>query len=209
MCMTTPRKLMNLCAAGFLLCGCWSCGTAYVPRNGDIIFHTSRSAQSEAIQKVTGSPYSHMGIVYVQQGRAFVFEAVEPVRSTPLDEWIARGVEGKYVVKRLRDADRLLSPEALARMKAVGETFRGRRYDLYFEWTDERTYCSELVWKIYRRALGIEVGELQRMSEFDLSDPLVRDKVQERWGGDPPADEVVISPEAIFRSDLLKTVAEE
>jgi hypothetical protein len=38
-------------------------GTDYEPRNGDIIFHTSRSAQSVAIQLATQSRYSHMGIV--------------------------------------------------------------------------------------------------------------------------------------------------
>ena len=199
---------MTACSAEFLFCCSYSCGTGYVPRNGDIIFHTSRSAQSEAIQKATNSPYSHMGIVYVREGRALVFEAVEPVKSTPLNEWIARGVGGKYVVKRLRNADRLLTTDALARMREVGEAFQGQPYDLYFEWTDDRTYCSELVWKVFQRGLGIELGDLQCMSEFDLTDPLVRTKVEERWGGDPPPDEIVISPESIFRSDLLVTVAE-
>lgn len=59
------------------LVGCWGSAAAeYEPRNGDIVFHTSRSAQSLAIQKATESPYSHMGIVYVEDGRALVFEAV-------------------------------------------------------------------------------------------------------------------------------------
>ena len=47
-------------------------------------------------------------------------------------------------------------------MRQVGESFRGRPYDLTFEWSDERIYCSELVWKIYERALGIEIGPPQR-----------------------------------------------
>jgi len=208
MCRMIPQRLMTACSAAFLSCCSYSCDTGYVPRDGDIIFHTSRSAQSEAIQKATTSPYSHMGIVYVREARALVFEAVEPVKSTPLDEWIARGVGGKYVVKRLRNADRLLTTDALARMREVGEAFQGQPYDFYFEWTDDRTYCSELVWKVYQRGLGIELGDLQCMSEFDLTDPLVRTKVEERWGGDPPPDEIVISPESIFRSDLLVTVAE-
>ena len=55
--------------ACLLLATCGA-GADYVPRQGDILFHTSRSAQSVAIQKATGSPYSHMGIVYVR--------AVEP-----------------------------------------------------------------------------------------------------------------------------------
>lgn len=33
-------------------------------QNGDIIFQTSTSGQSKAIQIATGSKYSHMGIIY-------------------------------------------------------------------------------------------------------------------------------------------------
>jgi uncharacterized protein YycO len=186
---------------------CLACNRGdYQPRDGDIIFHTSRSAQSLAIQKATGSRYSHMGIVYLEDGQPMVFEAVEPVKLTPLATWIARGVNGHYVVKRLADAETLLTPEALQRMLDIGKTFEDRHYDLAFEWSDDRIYCSELVWKIYQRALGIEVGQLRTISDFDLSDPLVQAKVRERYGGPPPADETVISPADIYASDLLVTV---
>jgi len=177
----------------------------YVPRNGDIVFHTSRSSQSLAIQRATHSPYSHMGIVYVEAGKASVYEAVQPVKLTRLDDWTRRGENGHFVVKRLRDADRLLTASNLAKMKAEGQKFQGKGYDLYFDWSDDRIYCSELVWKIYKRALGIEIGNTQRLGEFDLSDPAVMTKIQERWNGSPPKDEVVISPSAVFDSDKLVT----
>ena len=45
--------------------------------------------------------------------------------------------------------------------------FEGKPYDLYFEWSDERIYCSELVWKMYA-ALGVKLGTLQKLREFDL-----------------------------------------
>lgn len=200
--------LVVLALWALVLAGCGPARDEYVPRSGDIVFHTSRSAQSVAIQRATGSPYSHMGVVYVLDGQAWVFEAVQPVKSTPLAEWIARGVGGRVVVKRLRDADRLLDAAALARMQQVGETFRGKPYDLTFEWSDDRIYCSELVWKIYERALSLQIGTLEPLSAFDLSDPVVQQKVQERWGGPPPASERFISPAAMFASDLLVTVYE-
>jgi hypothetical protein len=112
------------------------------------------------------------------------------------------------VVKRLSNAKERLTSEALERMLMIGKRFEGRHYDLYFEWSDDRIYCSELVWKIYKRALDIEVGELQTMGEFDLSDPLVRAKVRERFGESLPKNETVISPAAIFASDRLVTVYE-
>ena len=115
-------------------------------RDGDLVFHTSRSAQSSAIQRATHSPYSHVGIVLYRDGKPFVFEAIATVRYTPLAEWIARGEGARYVVKRLA---RGLTSEQAARLRAEASKFEGKPYDLYFEWSDARIYCSELVWKMY------------------------------------------------------------
>jgi len=181
----------------------------YEPRNGDIVFQESLSAQSSAIQRATGSRYSHMGIVSHKEGESFVFEAVEPVRSTPLDEWIARGANGHFVAKRLANADQLLTPEAFQRMLEIGRTFEGRHYDLRFEWSDDRIYCSELVWKIFNRALGLDIGSLETFGDFDVSDPAGEQKIRSRWDQPPPADQIVISPATMFASDLLITVHQE
>jgi hypothetical protein len=137
-------------------------------RNGDLIFQVSLSGQSKAIQLATKSKYSHCGIIYKEGGDFYVFEAVQPVKLSPLVKWIARGEEGKYVIKRLRNADGVLTPEVIAKMKEVGENFKGKNYDLTFEWSDEKMYCSELIWKIYQRATGLEIGKLQKLEDFDL-----------------------------------------
>ncbi|WP_219905153.1 YiiX family permuted papain-like enzyme [Pseudothauera lacus] len=192
----------------FILAPACHAAGAYQARGGDIIFHTSRSAQSLAVQKATASPYSHMGMVFIRDGQALVLEAVEPVKFTPLADWVRRGEGGRFVVRRLVDAGQVLTAAALQRLLAEGEALLGRPYDLYFEWSDERVYCSELVWKVYQRALGIEIGALQTISEFDLSHPAVQAKIRERWPGQPPADEQVISPAAMFASDRLVTVYE-
>lgn len=174
-------------------------------RGGDIIFHESRSSQSQAIQLATKSRYSHMGILFHDRGRWFVYEAVQPVKSTPLHDWIRRGESGHFVVKRLRDT-RPLTPAALTRLRTAGQRFRGRNYDLYFEWSDQRIYCSELVWKMYKTALGIEIGPRQKLRDFDLTHPAVRAKMRERYGNRIPADEPVISPAAMFDSKMLVEV---
>jgi len=208
---TSAWCLVNRPAALFLfLAGVVGCapGGDYEPRNGDIVFHTSRSAQSVAIQLATQSRYSHMGIVYVRAGEPFVLEAVQPVKLTPLATWTARGEDGHFVVKRLRDADTRLTAEVLRKMYAVGEQFVGKDYDPYFEWSDERVYCSELVWKVFDRGAGIQVGERQTIADFDLSHPGVQAKVQERYGDRIPLDEVVVSPAAIFDAANLETVYE-
>ena len=178
-------------------------------QDGDIVFQTSRSSQSVAVQRATGSPYSHMGVVFHRGGKPFVFEAVSTVRHTPLDEWIARGVGRHFVAKRLREADVLLTPVALERLRLAASRFSGRPYDLVFGWSDDHVYCSELVWKAYDRGLNIQVGELQKVRDFNLSDPAVRAKMRERYGAHVPLEETVISPVSMFQSPLLVTVAEQ
>ena len=176
--------------------------------NGDLIFHTSRSAQSKAIQKATRSKYSHMGIVYKEGNDVFVYEAVQPVKLTPLAAWIKRGLGGHYVVKRLKNSDAILDEQGIEKMKSVGERHLGKDYDLRFEWSDDKMYCSELVWKMYKEAFGIEIGGLEKIGDFDLSDGAVQKKVKERYGAKVPKDEWVISPDRMFRSTQLITVLE-
>ena len=172
-------------------------------RDGDIIFHASRSAQSAAIQRATHSRYSHVGIVFRRDGKPYVFEAISTVRYTPLANWIARGEGGHYVVRRLKAGVTSVKANELRR---AAEKHANKPYDLYFEWSNERIYCSELVWKAYHDALGVDIGVRQRLREFDLSDPVVKAKMRERYGTRVPLDEPVISPAAQFESPLLETV---
>ena len=191
-----------LCA--LLLAASAATNAAEAPRDGDIIFHTSRSAQSLAIQRATHSPYSHVGIVLLRDGKPFVFEAIATVRYTPLAQWIGRGDKGRHVVKRLKAP---LTDEQRKKLHAAAARYAGKPYDLYFEWSDQRIYCSELVWKIYRDALGVEIGARQKLRDFDLSDPVVKAKMLERYGDNVPLNEPVISPAAQFDSPLLRTVS--
>jgi len=177
-------------------------------QDGDLIFQSSQSNLSRAIQLATHSKYSHVGMIYNTSSGLKVYEAIQPVRITPLKEWVERGDGGHYVVKRLINADKLLNEQSIVKMKANGEKYLGKNYDGYFEWSDERIYCSELVWKMYKETFNIEIGKLQSLSEFDLSSPLVKQQMKERYGKKIPLNEKVISPAAMFHSELLETIKE-
>lgn len=174
-------------------------------KDGDVIFQTSESKQCEAVRIATNSKFSHCGIIYDINGNWFVFEAVQPVKLTPLEDWIQHGKGGKYVVKRLKD-ETVLNKQVLEKMKAYSQQFDGKEYDAYFEWTDNRIYCSELVWKIYKNASGIELSKLREMKEFNLEDPRVQKILKERYSNDIPLEEKVVAPADLASSTLLKTV---
>ncbi len=177
-------------------------------REGDIIFQTSQSSQSKAIQLATHSKYSHCGIIFKDSAGFYVLEAVQPVKHTALDKWIAKGLDGRYVIKRLKNASQELNNDVIANMTIVGYLFTGSSYDTYFGWSDDKMYCSELVWKIYQRGAGLEVGKLQKLKDFDLTSEPVKRKMKERYGNHIPLNETVISPVSIFDSELLETVTE-
>lgn len=203
--MLMKRHRLAIFSILFLLTGCGE-PSAVELHDGDIIFQTSLSDQSLAIQTATHSKYSHMGMIFFQDGEPYVFEALQTVQFTPLQPWIERGEGEHYVIKRLRDADRLITDGTIENLKAAAARFQGKPYDVAFEWSDERVYCSELVWKIYERGLGVRIGQPKKLREFDLSDGGVKKKLRERYGDQIPLIETVISPGDMFSSELLVTV---
>jgi hypothetical protein len=175
--------------------------------DGDVIFQESTSRQSDMVRTLTRSHWTHVGVVFNDATGPLVFEAVSPVRRTPLEQWIARGGDGKYVVKRLREAGTRLTPDAKARMRALGKTWLGRPYDLQFRWDDEALYCSELVHKLFQRGAGVTLGRVERASDMNLDDERVKRAMNQRFsaGAFDPA-EPVVTPDSIFHDDELVEV---
>ena len=174
--------------------------------DGDLIFQTSQSSHCEAVRIATKSKFSHCGIVFFINKKKYVFEAVQPVKLTPLEYWVTHGKDNKYVVKRLKNSEQILNPEMLIKMKDYAKTFKNKDYDLYFEWSDQKIYCSELIWKIYNDVANIELCKLQKLRDFDLENPKVKAILAQRYGNKIPLDEKVVAPSNIVNSEILVTI---
>lgn len=168
-------------------------------REGDVVFQTSRSAQSEVIAEVTGSRWTHVGIVLRRGGALEVLHASGTVHGTPWPAWASAGVEGRVLVMRpveaLRDAQ-------LAALRRAAAQFEGVAYDARFAWGDERLYCSELVYRVYEQALGVRLVLPQAWRDLVLT-PRARALARRRLGGMPPPDGRLVTPDALARSPLL------
>ena len=174
-----------------------------VPQDGDIVFHESSSRQSPIIKLAQNSKWTHCGIVFHIGDKAYVYEAVEPVKYTPLTDWIARGKGGVYCAKRL---DNPLPAQTIEKMKAVGAKYKGKHYDTLFQWSDNKIYCSELIWKIYSQGADIELCPPEKFSDFPISNPIVKKLIKERYGNKFDPSEQLVSPNALYKSKLLKEV---
>ncbi|TAG00353.1 MAG: YiiX family permuted papain-like enzyme [Cytophagia bacterium] len=175
-------------------------------KNGDIIFQISLSGQGKAIQLATKSNYTHCGLIVEKNNQFYVFEAETHVKAIRLKKWIERGKNQHFVVKRLKNAEKILTKTMIENITKQILKYNEKQYDIYFSWSDEAMYCSELVWKIYQKATGIEVGNLQKLKDFDLTSNEVKQKLKERYGNNIPLEEKVISPESIFKSDKLEEI---
>ena len=105
-------------------------------KDGDIIFHSSLSQQSKAVEEATYSPYSHCGMIFHENGKAYVYEAVQPVGKRKLNDWIESGVSKKFVVMRLKDSS-ILTKDNLQKMRNFATSQFGKNYDIYFSWNDK------------------------------------------------------------------------
>lgn len=174
---------------------------------GDILFQSSMSGQSHAIQLATDSKYSHCGVLLKnRKGQLMVAEAIQPVVFTPVKEWISRGDDLHCVVKRLSNAENELSEDVLVKMREIAYGFMGKNYDIHFGWDDKELYCSELVWKIYERSFGVRLGEPQPLKSYNLDHPIVQKIMKQRYGNKIPYDMPMVAPSTIYDSELLETV---
>lgn len=195
--------LITCCAVALLLGGLLSrAQSSGEPplKTGDIVFHTSRSTQSRAIQLATGSPYSHVGVVEVTPQGAFVIEAIQPVSRTPWAKWRRRSIDERVLVKRLPG----LSAAQARRVIETAGSMLGRPYDAAFAWDDQRLYCSELVRKVFGRGAGIELGRMERLGSLKLG--LIGPALRQRYGGRVPLDRQLVTPASIADDRRLETV---
>jgi hypothetical protein len=172
-------------------------------QSGDLVFETSRSSQSAAIQLATASRWSHVGIVEVApDGAVSVIEALGKVTATPWPRWLARARRGGDVLV-LRPHGLSADRRGAAALAARG--FLGRPYDARFGWGDDRIYCSELVVKAYERGAGLSFGRRERLGDLHLAG--LERAAARRWGGPLPRDLVLVTPASVAEDGRLDVVA--
>ena len=175
-------------------------------KDGDIILQTSQSAQCEAVRIATNSKFSHCGIIFIDNGKQYVYEAVQPVKITLLSDWIQHGEGNNYLVKRLKNSETVLSKIKIDKMKKYALSLLNKDYDLYFEWSNNKIYCSEYVWKIYKNGADLELCTLEKLKDFNLKDPKVKAILEERYGKNIPLNEDVVATSQLANSPVLETI---
>lgn len=174
----------------------------YKPREGDIVFQSlPRGELVDAIEGITGSPLSHCGVVMKNaDGNWVVCEAIGIVRETPLYLWIVRGRGARLDAWRLHPAE--LANLDLAKLRAVLGKHMGKPYDYRYAPGDDQIYCSELAWKAYHNATGLEIGTWEKLGDLDWRP--FEAFIRKMEGGPLPLERPMITPVGVTRSALLE-----
>ncbi len=187
-------------------------------RNGDIVFIRSKSDQSKALEEVTQSIWTHMGIALkldstqkqivdsTDDGTWMVVHSGGPVRFDTLNVFLASGT--KHSVKRLKEG---VDFEKAQKLFKAAKPFADKKtpYDIYF--TVPERYCSGFVATVYKKALGIELGVESTIAELEMKGPEAQKILSQRFSSKARAQFTVekwktkttITPVSIYNSALL------
>jgi len=172
-------------------------------QTGDIIFIENKGGQGRAIQLATKSNWTHVGIIFIENGKTYVYHAVNPVSKNTLEEFLNLSYNHTYKAKRPDSLKVKLNAKQDALLLKEALKHLNKPYDYVFSWSDAEWYCSEYVWKLYQRIYNIEIGDLKELKDYDLSNPIVKDIMTKRYGSKIPYHEKMISPGEMFDSNLL------
>ena len=168
-------------------------------KEGDVIFQTSQSEQSPLIQIGTRSMITHCGIVVMKGSKPYVLETQRTIVLTPFDKFIARGKDGRYWLKRSKKDN----------IKIKYNSYLGKPYDLAFKFDNGKFYCSELIYDIYIKQLGIELCKPKKVGDYLIlgTDELPKiEKAMKKRG--ITKEQYAVAPVDIFNSEHLNGVDE-
>jgi len=128
--------------------------------DGDIIFRRGKSMASQAVLLTDkNSMYSHVGLIYMKGDIPYVIHAVpgesgsapEEIKCETLTSFLDFEKASRGGLYRLTRLDK--SIRAMALQKAKQAFYKRLKFDEDYDLgTDDKLYCTELIWKSYRAA---------------------------------------------------------
>jgi hypothetical protein len=142
-----------------------------VLREGDIVFRLGDARTlrgifplSLFIARATGSPFSHAGIVAIEDGSPVVYDcSADGIQRQPFEVWMLDCV-GSLGVKRLKPEHRRHIPGVIGYCRKVFE--QQVPFDYQFRLDDAELYCLELTEKAFR-SQGLALSEPVRIGDWE------------------------------------------
>jgi hypothetical protein len=191
-----------------------------VLQDGDIVFRLGDARivrgifpLSRYIADASGSPFSHTGIVAIEDGTAVVYDCSSAgVQRLPFEVWMLDCV-GPLGVKRLKPEYRGLIPGVLGYSRSKYE--RQVPFDCAFRPDDEALYCLEMTEKAFRSqglilSQPVPIGSWEHLTSYPLTTLALLSGSKQVLDRPFTLDQTVFLPgnerHGLWASPLLETV---
>ena len=203
----------------FIICFNTINSNAFELLSGDILFQDGsnvlqndfNNAVGSVTKSVDGYNFSHCGIYYVDSsGNKLVIEAfndgvVQTDISVFMNRYLTDENHPKVVVGRLVDSLETLIPAAIQNALK----YLGKKYDNEFDLTNDKIYCSELIYFAFKNLNDKNIFETNLMTFIDINTNQIHPYWLEHFNslGIPvPEGKEGINPGAISKSNNIKIV---
>ncbi len=177
---------------------------------GDIILLPIDCYACRAIEKETGSPYAHSGLLVEENGQLIVLEAWSKVEKTSFDDFMSRAKLGvtPLLIRSKELADKYQTAEDLTKLNSYllssfNKNYNGLKYDDDYVWDNkdengkELLYCSEMITKLLNEILE------HKMPTYTMTYTKARDFWLKYFKGPPPAGKPGNNPGSFLKSELF------
>jgi uncharacterized protein YycO len=198
-------------------------------KSGDLVFIRSSSGdRADAIERLTKSPLTHCGIVINEGRRWIVYEGAghigdyKDVKAWQIVESTKQGGHPPAVLHLIYVRRYSGSLEGkLDGLRRKAKELHDTPYDNKFAWNNhdpssgkEYIYCSELMWKAFHDAVGIDLGTPHPLKDYlnqasKEDKPKVEADFKHYLGDHYDPEEKAISPSEVFKSDELIPVTDD
>lgn len=210
------KNYLSLFIITLFFSSCMNNESIYQPKEGDILLQDLECGPlCSAIKQVTfgvdSAEFSHIGLVQKVKGKWMVLEAIsDGVKYTPLFDFVGRSLDAQ---ERPKIWVANVKPEYTDVVKEVSRSVKnyiGKPYDDAFLMDNDKYYCSELIYEIFKKANGGE--DFFELEPMTFKDPVSKEfldtwkEYYQNLGMDIPEGHLGINPAGISRSSKIQIV---
>ncbi len=184
---------------------------------GDLIFQERDGPEAEMLKEITGSRFTHVGILRASGGGPIVIEAMQGggVYETEIDVFLKRGVGQKYAIYRIKGV--IPPPDWYHPLVLAAVDYFNWDYDPFYRVGSSAIYNSELIY-LSAKKLDIDLGKFERLGDLSENLEASRKYLLQQWKKHPDClkrkldkeacwhqikDQRILTPISLIRDDNL------
>lgn len=168
-------------------------------QNGDLIFIKNKKSGSSPIPNGK-TKFNYVGVIFIENGKAVVYHATEPVSETSLDDFIDLSENKEFKVRRLYEKE-LLNSDVVATMRSFAKAKLSMHYDNKLTLNNDELYNAEFVYKMYQQCLGIPLTKPKTIDNYK-PDPTSLEFLKEAYGNTILTEKMVVIGD-IYNSEYM------